>query len=179
MFWGGVLFCIAVPAMANTGMTFHIVSILGEAGITRGPSAFILSMMAVVAFPISFLAGFLLERVPLYKLFAFSFFIETIAVVILIVADSFMMAVLFGLARGIAEGIAILCMAIIIPQYFGRENIGSLKGGAGMTSIVIASSLGPLPFGIAFDTFGGYTQILLVMVLFFSVAAVIAWLNRG
>ncbi|MBU9710664.1 MFS transporter [Evansella tamaricis] len=176
VFWG-VLFCIAVPAMANTGMTFHIVSILGGGGMTRGESAFILSIMALIAFPISFFAGFLLERMPLYKLFAFTFFIEATGVLVLIMADSYNMALLFGILRGVAGGFGTLCIAMIIPQYFGRAHLGSIKG-IGFTSTVIASSLGPLPFGIAFDWFGGYTEILLIMLIFFLLATVIAWINR-
>ncbi|MFA9558869.1 MFS transporter [Evansella sp. AB-rgal1] len=173
----GVLFCIAVPAMANTGMTFHIVSILGESGLTRGESAFVLSLMALIAFPISFFAGFLLERIPLYKLFALTFVLEGIGVLVLIMAESYSMALLFGVLRGFAGGIGTLCIALIIPQYFGRTHLGSIKG-VGMTSTVIASSLGPLPFGVAFDWFGGYKEILMVVLVFFLLATIVAWLNR-
>ncbi|MDG5787175.1 MFS transporter [Evansella sp. AB-P1] len=173
----GVLFCIAVPAMANTGMTFHIVSILGQSGLAREESAFILSLMALIAFPISFYAGFLLERVPLYKLFALTFLLEGMGVAILILADSYWMALLFGILRGIAGGFGTLCIALIIPQYFGRAHLGSIRG-VGFTSTVVASSFGPLPFGIAFDWFGSYKEILIVMLLFFLLATIVAWINR-
>jgi cyanate permease len=176
-FWG-VLFCIAVPAMVNTGMTFHIVSILGEQGITRGEASFVLSMMALVAFPLSFLAGVILDRVSLHKVFAITFVVEAIAILVLLLGDSYSSALLFGLLRGVAAGFGTICLALIIPNFFGTAHLGSLKG-VGVTSTVLASALGPLPFGVAYDLFGGYTEILLLMLLFPLLATVVAWFNKG
>ncbi len=45
-----------------------------------------------------------------------------------------------------------------------------------MTVMVIASALGPLPFGAAFDFFGGYTQVILVMMLFPAIGSIAALL---
>ncbi|PSL40820.1 sugar phosphate permease [Salsuginibacillus halophilus] len=176
-FWG-VLFCIGVPAMVNTGLTFHIVSILGEQGLTRGESAFILSLMAMIAFPLSFIAGFALEKWAVHRVFALVFVLEALAVLAIWFGGGFAAALTFGLLRGIAGGFGTLCIAMILPTYFGRRHLGSIKG-AGMTTTVIASSLGPLPFGLAFDTFGGYTEILLVMLTFSLAAALVSWRNPG
>ncbi len=35
-----------------------------------------------------------------------------------------------------------------------------------LSAIVIVSALGPLPFGYAFDKFGGYKEIILMMMIF-------------
>lgn len=35
-----------------------------------------------------------------------------------------------------------------------------------MTMMVIGSAFGPLPFALAYDWFGGYSQIILLMALF-------------
>ena len=35
-----------------------------------------------------------------------------------------------------------------------------------MTAVVVGSALGPLPFGIAYDMFGSYKQILVFMMIF-------------
>ncbi|MDQ0351436.1 MFS family permease [Alkalibacillus filiformis] len=176
-FWA-VLFCIAVPAMVNTGLTFHMVSILGEEGLTRGESSFILSTIALTAFPISFIAGFMLDRISLHKVFTLTFVLETLAIIILLVADSFAGALLFGVLRGLAGGFGTMCIALIIPNFFGTGHLGSLKG-VGVTSTVIASSLGPLPFGLAYDWFGSYTEILIVMLIFPLTATLVAWVNKG
>ncbi|WP_035512998.1 MFS transporter [Halalkalibacillus halophilus] len=176
-FWG-VLFCIAVPAMVNTGLTFHMVSILGEEGISRGEASFVLSMMALVAFPLSFIAGFVLDRFALHKVFALTLIIETTALIVLLFADSFASALVFGFLRGVGAGFGTICLGLIIPNFFGTGYLGSLKG-VGVTSTVIASSLGPLPFGLAYDWFGGYTEILIAMLVFPLLAIFVAWFNKG
>lgn len=41
-----------------------------------------------------------------------------------------------------------------------------------MSAMVIGSALGPLPFGIAFDVFGGYNEILLISLILPTLAAI-------
>lgn len=160
-----ILFCVAIPSMVNTGIVFHFVSILGESGITRTSSAFILSLMAIVAFPITLIAGYVVERVKVNIVLAASFLGQCLIMILLIYTDSLMMAVLFGIARGIVGGFEVISLGIIWPNYFGRKHLGSIKGLA-MSMMVIGSAFGPLPFALAYDWFGGYTQILLVMAVF-------------
>ncbi len=176
LFWGAI-FCIAVPAMVNTGLTFHLVSILSEAGLTRAESSFVLSLIAMTAFPVSFLAGFLLERLSLHQVFAASFLVEAAAVLVLLLFDSYAAGLLFGLLRGVAAGLGTICLAMLIPTFFGTAHLGTLKS-MGVTATVFASAVGPLPFGLAFDWFGGYTEVLILMLFFPLAAMVTAWYNR-
>lgn len=62
-------------------------------------------------------------------------------------------------------GMERIVMAVVWPNYFGRKHIGSISG-ISMAMIVTGSALGPLPLGIAFDLFGGYTEILWALMLF-------------
>ncbi|NJP38032.1 MFS transporter [Alkalicoccus luteus] len=176
-FWA-VIFCIAVPAMVNTGLTFHMVSILGEQGLTRGEASFVLSLVALTAFPLSFLAGAVLDRFPLPTVFALTFLTEASAVLVLLAGEGYTSAVLFGLLRGTAAGFGTICLALIIPNFFGTAHLGSLKG-VGVTATVTASAIGPLPFGLAFDQFGSYNEILLLMLVFPLTASFVAWKNKG
>jgi len=50
------------------------------------------------------------------------------------------------------------------PSFFGRQSLGSIKGSA-MTVTVLGSALGPLPFGLAYDYFAGYEEILLMSII--------------
>lgn len=47
-----------------------------------------------------------------------------------------------------------------------------------MMATVIGSAFGPVPFGWAYDHFGGYQQILLVMMGFTALAVVLAFAAR-
>src|SRR5690606_2463286 len=74
-------------------------------------------------------------------------------------------AMVFGLVWGVSMGIERIVMAVVWPNYFGRKHIGSISG-ISMAMVVTGSALGPLPLGIAFDLFGGYTEILWALMIF-------------
>jgi sugar phosphate permease len=163
-FWF-ILFCVSIPAMVNTGLVFHLFSILGESDITRSTSSLVLSLMALVSFPITFIAGFVLERVKVHYVLAASFLGQIVVMIILLYTQSIQMAILFGVVRGLVGGFEAISLGIIWPNYFGREHLGSIKGLA-MTTMVIGSAFGPLPFGVAYDMFGRYNEIIIFMMLF-------------
>jgi MFS family permease len=163
-FWF-ILFSTSIPALINTGLTFHLVSILGEKGIPTTAAALILSLMAIIGFPISLLSGFLLERIKVNWIMAIVFIGQILFILTLYFTESYVMAVAYGALWGIIGGLERITVTIIYPDYFGKKYIGSIKGIA-MTVMVIGSAFGPLPFGIAYDLFGGYQEILLLVILF-------------
>ncbi|MFD1362885.1 MFS transporter [Lentibacillus salinarum] len=169
-FWG-ILISVGIPAMINTGITFHIMSIFDTNGLSPGIAAMVLSLMAFVGMPMSLISGFITEKVPTNYLLASVFVIEIIFLLLLLVTESFLLAVLFGVVWGAANGLERIGMNVIWPDYFGRKYVGSING-VGMTMVVIGSSLGPLPFGAGFDLFHNYTPVLLAS-LIFPVAGVI------
>nr|WP_232718539.1 MFS transporter [Bacillus sp. FJAT-45037] len=160
-----VLICVAIPALVNTGITFHLLSIFGANELTPQLAATILSMMALVGFPISFAAGFILEKVRTNLLLTVIFILEIALLVMLLFTNTIWMAILFGVLWGTASGLERITLNIIWPNYFGRKYLGSIKGTA-VTVMVIGSSLGPLPFGVGYDVFQSYTQVLLLAMIF-------------
>lgn len=160
-----ILISVGIPAMVNTGITFHIISIFGTNGLSPGVAALVLSLMAIVGMPMSFISGFITEKIQTNYLLAIVFIIEIIFLLLLLVTASIPMAILFGILWGTANGIERIGMNVIWPDYFGRKYIGSING-VGMTVVVLGSSLGPLPFGAGFDLFHSYTPILLVTLIF-------------
>jgi sugar phosphate permease len=174
-FWF-ILFCVSIPSMVNTGLVFHLVSILGESGVTRTTSALVLSLMALVAFPITFIAGFVVERVKVHFVLGAVFLGQIIVMMVLLYTQSVQMAILFGVLRGLVGGFEAISLGIIWPNYFGREHLGSIKGIA-MTTTVIGSAFGPLPFGVAYDMFGGYNEIIIFMMLFPLLGMIAAFIS--
>ncbi|MCO1603081.1 MFS transporter [Desulfosporosinus nitroreducens] len=163
-FWF-ILLAAAVPALVNTGLTFHLISILGERGISPLNSAFILTLMALVGFPVSFLAGFILERVKTNYALAFVFLGEIMVLLTLQFVDSQLSVIVFGLMWGFFVGFEQITLNLIWPNYYGRRDLGSIRAIASSV-MIIGAALGPLPLGIAFDQWGGYTEILYVMIAF-------------
>ena len=63
-FWG-MLYCHMILPLISTGLTFHLISILGSKNVTPGQSALILSLFSVVSFPVTLIAGRFMDKVKL------------------------------------------------------------------------------------------------------------------
>lgn len=175
-FWA-ILICVGIPAMVNTGITFHIISIFGSNKLSPEMAAMVLSLMAVVGIPMSFVSGYITEKVKTNYLLVTIFVIEIILLLMLLVTTNFIMAILFGTLWGIANGFERIGLNVIWPNYFGRKHIGSING-IGATMGVLGSAFGPLPFGIGFDIFHNYTPVLLVTLIFPIVGVFCALIAR-
>lgn len=174
-FWF-ILFCVSVPALVNTGVTFHIVSITEGKGLPTEIAAIVLSLMAIIGFPVTFFVGYLADRFSVHYILAITFFGHILSLLILLMVDSTVGAIAFGIMWGIVNGFERIVLNIVWPNYFGRAHLGSIKGIA-QTVMVIGSAFGPLPFGLFFDLFGGYQEILIVMLLFPITAGILALLS--
>jgi len=159
-----VLICSMIPSAIGTGMTFHMVSIMGEAGFSPAVAASVLSLMAISRLPVILITGQLADRLPVKYLMSASLLLLFLAMVVLINVNSIFLAMTFGLIRGVSMGMRAVTGGVVWPDYFGREHLGKIRGIA-MTGMVIGSAFGPLPFGFAYDMFGGYSQILLISLI--------------
>ncbi|HAQ07223.1 MAG TPA: MFS transporter [Bacillus bacterium] len=158
-----LLICVGIPSLVNTGLTFHLISIFKTNGISPGIAALVLSLMALIGFPVTLIAGPLLDRIKVQYVLAGIFAGEIIFILVLMAADQTAIAIAFGVLWGISGGFERIALNYVWPSFFGRQALGSIKGSA-MTVTVLGSALGPLPFGLAFDIFGGYQQILLLSI---------------
>lgn len=153
-------YCGVISALVNTGLTFHMVSIVDNIGYSPGFAAYILSITAMIKFPFTFIAGWLLDRTKVNIIKAVNFIILSGAIILLLRADSKVTLIIYGLVHGTYMAFDAVSTGVLWPNYFGRKNLGSIRGFA-MTAMVIGSALGPLPFGIAYDYFGGYYEIMI------------------
>lgn len=160
-----LLFCVVVPALVNTGMTFHLVSIFSIQSLAPETAATVLSLMAIIGFPVTFLAGYLLDKIRVQWMLAFVFAGEIASIFLLKEADIFSGAILFAVVWGFMLGIERVTLSVIWPNYFGRQYLGSITG-ISMAFMVVGSALGPLPFGLFYDFFGGYKEVLWAIMIF-------------
>jgi MFS family permease len=84
---------------------------------------------------------------------------------VLYVADSMTLVLVYGVIMGIQMGVQAIVRGVVWPDYFGRKHLSAIRG-VNMMAGVIGSALGPLPFGYAFDLFGGYSEVLLISMIF-------------
>jgi MFS family permease len=160
-----IIYTVIVPSAIITGLVFHQISVLGEAGLDPSTAALISTIMSLVRLPIILIAGQIADRYDLRYLMAVSQGLLFGSIVTLVKANSINLVILYGILVGVQMGIQGLIGGVIWPDYFGRKHLSTIRG-VTMMAGVIGSALGPLPFGFAYDLFGGYSEALTISILF-------------
>ena len=172
-----LLFASMVPGAVVTGLMFHNVSIMAQMGISAMVAALVLTAMAVVRFPFVLIVGSVADKMQPRYLIAIAEGILFIALVVLLYANSIYIAIIYGALIGILIAFLSISRNFIWPEYYGRQYLSSIRG-VTLIAGVIGSALGPLPFGVAYDYFGGYQEILIISMIFPLFAIVASILAR-
>ena len=149
----------ATFSMAITGITFHIVQVFLDVGLTEGDAALMFSAMAVSMAASRFVSGLAVDRWRLNLLLAGSTLGMCLGLLTLVKMDSTWHGQLFGLVTGASQGVMLAVGATVWVRYYGRAHLGKIRGSLA-TIGVASSSIGPFIMGYAHDLFGGYQEAL-------------------
>jgi MFS family permease len=94
-----------------------------------------------------------------------------LAMVLLLIADTFVLAALFGLIYGISIGSWTVVSRMLFANYFGRRHFGSIRGFAAPI-MALANPLGPLLAAYLRDTRGAFDLAF----VFFACVFVVSFL---
>ncbi|MBT3319822.1 MAG: MFS transporter [Clostridia bacterium] len=165
VFW--LMFVSATQySMIGTGIGLNYVSIFNAGGIAD--LNFITTMMSLA--PLIGLAAMLTSGLYINKLKKPQILLAVISVMI---AISFVVlanlssragAIVYMILNGLTMSMFFLMHDVIKPYMFGRRFIGSVSG-VFLVAWSGGSALGPVLFGLAFEMFGGYKEILMVLAL--------------
>jgi MFS family permease len=172
-FWF-MLFCMVVPSLVNTGITFHMISIVGERGFDSSFGAYILSITALTQIPLVFVAGAMLDRVRVHLFKGVNYLILALAIILLTSAQSRIALLAYAVCHGVFVAFEGISTNVLWSNYYGRMHLGKIRG-ITMAVMVLGSAFGPLPFGAAFDFFGGYREILFLSLLLPATASFLAF----
>jgi len=162
-FWAFNL-SLAFFALFSTAFTFHVVSIATEAGRTKDAMLSLFVPMALLSVVTNLGVGWLSPRIRL-KYLAVLMNAGALAGVfgVMNVATA-PGAVAYVVGNGICGGCFSALTGIVWPRFFGRLHLGAISGMA-MSSMVIASGLGPILFSLSLAATGSYTLILWISAL--------------
>jgi MFS family permease len=155
---------LATFSMLVTGLFFHQVSIFASLGLSAQLAASIFPISAVSMVLAMPLVGRMLDRLPTRPMFACGMLTMSVVMVALTFVQDLPSAVVYAVLFGINNAVINGHMNFLWPRFFGRRHLGSIQGAA-QTIIVVGASLGPLPFGAAFDLFGSYVGALWLFAL--------------
>jgi len=153
-FWifGGSLFLFA---LYTTGMTFHVVSIFEEAGLSRTQAVSIFLPASVISVIVRFSAGLISDYVKLKYLLMIQLLGVVISTISLSLLGSNLSIAGLIVGNGITSGMFGLVATITWPQFYGRTHLGAITGFI-MALQVAGSAVGPYVFSVSLGATGGY-----------------------
>jgi sugar phosphate permease len=161
-YWGMLYSQLLLPLIV-TGLTFHFISIMKIRSISPDQAAYLISLLAVVSFPTTLFAGWILSKVKIHHTaMAISLFMGA-ALTILLLTKGLPGAIVLTILLGSAMGLQTVWGGLVWPNYFGTRYLGSIRSLA-MSATVLGSAFGPIPLGFAFDLTGSYHIALVGMI---------------
>ena len=164
-----------LPSMFTTGLTFHFFNIMALRSLSEQEAALIIGLIAFPAFFIPFIAKPVIDKYPVKHVLKITIFIMMIGMVYLIYGvTNYLTALIFILFYGLGIAIQSVSLNVLWPNYFGRNNLGSIRSVA-TVFMVIGSALGPLPFGLSYDLTGDYVWAILLNLAFAFITLILAF----
>ena len=147
---------LASTAMVITGLNFHQISILGEAGLsaTEAAAMFVPQVFGTIAAGLA--VGALADRLPARLLLTASMVLMICALAMVGSLEPGRQVFVYAVLLGAAGGAQFPLVPTVLPRWFGLENIGGIQG-ISMLVMVGASAAGPLTVALLAENSGGYS----------------------
>jgi len=159
-----LIFAGSAQSLVGTGVMFQQVSIMTSKGLSTSVAAGVFAVFAPTAISGQFLSGYLASRVKARYLLAAGQGGIVVAMLLLLSASELWQAYLYGAVLGITMGFLMNTNQAIWPVYFGRRNLGSIRGVTNF-GMMTAAAFGPLPLALALDITGSYTPGLVAYMI--------------
>ncbi|MEE3258801.1 MAG: MFS transporter [Candidatus Latescibacterota bacterium] len=151
--------CMASWSMSGTGVQFHIVSIFAGRGLDAAAVAKMFSIYAFIVASSRVGGGMLADRVPLNLLLMVALICQCAGLTVLNALDAAWLPYVFPVCSALGSGLLMSVGETMWVRYYGRRHLGKIRGSVS-TIGVAASGAGPFLMGVAFDYFGGFSEVL-------------------
>ncbi len=155
VFWLYVI-PLAINAFYITGFTFHLISIFEVADMDREKALAIFIPISFLSVGISFIGGWISDRIKLKYLLYFFLSGELIALLSLANLNEGIFYYGFILGHGMVNGLFNVLMSVTWPRFYGRKHLGSITGFV-MSVTVFSSALAPVFYSLSYSWLGNYS----------------------
>lgn len=167
-----VVFSLVMLGMSSVGL--HRIPHFTDQGISPGLVSIATSMDAVAAALSTFGMGWLFQRWAPRYVGAGGFVVLAMAVFLTIQANSVVMMFVSMFLFGVGAGGMILLQNFLWADYFGRGNVGAIRG-ASMPMTMVFSAAGPPLAGYVQDATGSYNPVWWAGIALMLVGALVMW----
>ncbi len=166
-----------VTGMLITGLNFHQIDLLAEAGLSSGEAAAMFLPQIVGSSVMGIGVGYVIDRVGVRFVPAFA--ISLLIVVHLLGAGMRpgLMVFAYAVSLGATGGAARAALATMLPGYFGTDHIGAIQGVMTVTSVA-GSAVGPVTLALVESSLGSYRAANLVLLVLPVLALLFTLTNR-
>ena len=171
-FWMLVSIFIVLSFVLN-GMLAHLVPMLSDRGMDTRTAAAVAATEGITVFFSRIVIGYLIDRIfaPYVAMVFFSLSAVGIAIFALGAVDT--MAFVGAICVGLSLGAEVDLLAYLTGRYFGLKSFGATYGFL-FSAVLVGTAIGPLAFGIGYDTTGSYVGILTICVGINILAVILA-----
>lgn len=159
------------------GYQAHWVPYFREIGFDAATAAFGVFLFGVFSVTSRFVWGFLASRYSVRPLFGVQMALSAVGVVIILLIQNEAMLVVWAVAQGLTMGAFFQLQAILAPVYFGRQNIGAIRGLMWMP-MNVAAGIAPLALERLHAWRGDYSAAFLMVLVFWLLTAALVLMTR-
>lgn len=172
-----LLFAGSAVSIISTGLGFNQISLLTSKGLDPGIAASVFSVMGPASLLSAFLAGYLADKIPNRYLLVAGQGVLALAMIWTFQISEAWHGFVYGLLMALGTRFILTINVLILPSYFGRYHIGSIRGIA-TSSMMVSAALGPLPFAFLYDLTNSYDTAILLFLTLPAVCALAALMAR-
>ncbi len=164
---------VAALASTSTAITFHIVDLGVELGLSDDEIVRIFVPIAFVSVPVTLSTGWLIDRVTPLVIAAAMALAQLVMYPMVGLLDTRWGAIIAVVTWGASQGCFSALTSAAIPKVFGRRHLGAISG-AQMSAMVIGSAIGPAFFALMQSLTGGYRAALWISAVLPAVGLLLA-----
>ena len=175
-FW--ILIAISsVSSMLITGLNFHQIDLLAEAGLSSAQAAamFLPQIIGSSVFGIG--VGYLIDRVGVRFVPAFAISLLIVVHLLGAAVEPGVIVFVYAIALGATGGAIRSALTTMVPGYFGIDHIGSIQGVMTVASVA-GSAVGPVTLALVEGWLGSYRSANLVLIVLPAVALAFTLTNQ-
>ncbi len=174
VFW--ILYAtIGLLTFSLFGLMFHFVPMLIDRGAEDMTAALAFTFLGTTVTISRVGVGFLLDKIFAPRLAMICILLSTIGVIILSTGASGALTFVAAIFLGFSIGAELDLLAYLTTRYFGLGSFGMVYGIL-FSAFLFGVSTGPYAYGVAYETYGSYINMLMVCVGVLIMASLLMFL---